>query len=609
MKADVDLAVVGMACRFPGAASTTELADLLQNGRIATGSIPEARRKLWGMADVVPVTAGLLDGIEFFDRHPFRISANEAPWIDPQQRLALEVAWQAFEDAGLSPGCLDGLSAGVFMGAASSEHAIRLAQLGPVRGNPYLANSVQNAAISGRVSYCFGLNGPSMTVDGACSSALLALSLAGDALRLGQCDIALAGGTNALLAPMGFDVLRLAGVLSPSGQMRSFDARADGYVRSEGCGILILKRLRDAEVLGDRIHAVLPGWSIWQDSKRNGLSAPSPLAQEQVISTAIQSAGLTPCEVGAIEAHGTATALGDSIEAIALSKAFSARTSAAAALGAIKAAVGHLEAASGIASVIKAILMVRDGFIPAQPHFDDPSPRIDWQGLPFAMPRETRQWLEPRRIVGVNSFSMSGLCAHILVSSWHGTPRQPPPGPLSYCEQHMFLLSAATAGALGARAKQLLAELMKPEASLQDLAAAVSRRWVGLSYRAGFLAASREEAIRALEQIMSGPPLRPTPPVKPLAIEGLADLTPDEYALVCGACPDIAPKESGPAAAQHVRDHPLTDRVSPVLLALHLAGADIRPEAIWPQGAGTPALPGYPFDRELSWYDAAKRDV
>ncbi len=565
MTVAVPIAVIGMACRFPGVESVAAFSALLRTGRSTVARPNAARLAWWGAGAAEPPAAGLLDGIQDFDRHPFRISANEAPLIDPQQRLVLEMSWHALENAGLPPACLDGLPAGVFIGAGSSDHAIRMAERGAVRPSPHLPNAVQNAAISGRVSYCLGLTGPSLTVDTACSSSLTAVTLACDSLRLGHCDVALAGGVNVLLSPAGFSVLGSMGVLSPSGQTRSFDAAADGFVRSEGCGITVLKRLPDALREGDRIHAVLPGWATGQDGRSNGLGAPSRAAQVRVIAGALKAAGMTADDIGVIEAHGSATALGDSIEALALAEVFAGRTRPPAALGSVKAALGHLEAAAGVAGLIKAVLMVRDGMVPQQPCFELPSPRINWDNLPFEVPRETRDWKEPRRAAGVSSFGMSGLNAHVVVTSYENAARPAGPGRGADRQPQPFLFSAASRQALADRAGQLCAVLDGSALPLQGLAAAVSRVWGGMGFRAGFLASTVDEAMAAAAAARSHTPRAAVP-----------------AAASAGTRIGGSPHE---------------------LLMAHLAGARFDPRTMFPAEPVAADLPGYPFDRQLCWYD------
>nr|WP_257786741.1 polyketide synthase [Sulfitobacter alexandrii] len=597
----VPIAVVGMACRFPGADSVADLADMLRTGRIGTGPVPSARLALMG-TERLPVRAvGLVDNIDSFDRHPFRISGSEAPLLDPQQRLVLEMAWHALEDAGLSPANLDGTSAGVYVGVASSDHAMQIARTTGFSGNAHLPNAVQNAAVSGRVSYCLGLTGPSLTVDTACSSGLTAVTQAGDALRLGHCDIALAGGVNVLLNPAGFMALGKMNVLSRTGQTHPFEARADGFVRSEGCGIVVLKRLPDALADHDRIHAVLPGWATGQDGRSNGLSAPSRAGQVRVITRAMRSAGVTVDDIGAIEAHGSATAVGDAIETLALAEVFADRKHPSAALGSIKAAVGHLEAAAGIAGLIKAVLMVRDNMLPGQSGFENPSPRIDWKALPLHVPLSTGPWQSPRRIAGVSSFGISGLNCHAIVCSAEDCAVAAPSAiARSTAGGHLFLLSAASPAALCNRARQLLVALDNPQVCLRQLSAMVTRRWVGLSLRAGFQAGTIAEARAAAGKITSEPTQVPERLVGPVMLETPEPLSHAAFETLCRACPDLVAPDAGRNGAVTVRCP--TGEIPAALLGLHLAGAALDTRAVTAADPTAPDLPGYPFDRRRCWY-------
>lgn len=591
------IAVVGMACRFPGAETPSAMASLLRQGACGVAPLPHMRR---GLQSIQVAAAGLLDDIDHFDRHPFRISANEAPLIDPQQRLVLETAWHALEDAGLSPACLRDEPIGVFIGAASCDHALLLSRAREsIRTNPYLLNGAQNGAISGRLSYCLGLTGPSFTIDTACSSALAAVTLAGDALRLGHCDLALAGGVNALLSVEGFVALDLSGVLSHNGETRSFDAAAAGFVRSEGCGIVALKRLPDAIVQGDRIHAVLPGWATGQDGRSNGLSAPSRPAQVRVITQALRAAGITPADIGFIEAHGSATPLGDAIEAAALAEVFAGRPGPPGALGAVKANLGHLEAAAGIAGLIKAVLAVRDGVLPLQPCFEVPSARVPWADLPLTIPRETHNWASPRRMAGVSAFGMSGLNAHVIVSACDpSTPTSmPQPGP------KLFLISAATPSALAARIMQLVRALEAPGVHLGQLAAAVSRRWAGLTLRAGFIASSLEEAKAKAGRLLSAPPRTGEPLVGPLTLSLPGGLSADDVILLRRVCPDLVDPGDTAASLARVVQVDAGLGLTGALLALHLAGAALRPQRMIEADPTTPELPGYPFERLRFCYE------
>ncbi|QEW22347.1 Mycocerosic acid synthase [Marinibacterium anthonyi] len=609
MTAAGTIAVVGMACRFPGADTPGDLAQALKAGRTAIRPFPAERRALWtvpGAGDLWPMIrarhAGLIDGITDFDRRPFRISANEAPLIDPQQRLVLETGWHALEDAGLSPARLEDAPVGVFVGAGSSDYTILMAKAAIARlGNPYLPNGGQNGAISGRVSYCLGLIGPSCTIDTACSSALSAVAAAGDALLAGRCDMALAGGVSALLSQDAAAALSGAGpVLSTTGETRSFDAAAAGYVRGEGCGMVVLKRLDDAVADGDRIHAVLPGWATGQDGRTNGLSAPSRAGQVRVIRDALARARLGIDDIGYVEGHGSATALGDTIEMSALGDVFAGRTAPACTIGSIKATMGHLEAAAGIAGLIKAIVMVRDGFIPAQPCFDTPTPRVPWADIPFEVARTTRDWTADRRIAGVSSFGMSGLNAHVLVAA-HDCPA---PFPAATPDQpQLFMLSAATGTALAARAAQLSGALAVQAPG--PVAAAACHRWTGMPVRAAVVAATAQAARARLTEIAAAPPRKPVRAPARMSVTPPGDAPADWHDRLARLCPAYAP--DAPVIAlpdQPTIGDPIRHATLAAAAALSEAGAAIAVETLYPRsGAAGFDLPGYPFERERAWFD------
>lgn len=595
-----------MACRFPGAETPAGLARLLAERRTAIRPIPPDRRALWSDGgddlwdDLQAHHAGMVDDITGFDRRPFRISANEAPLIDPQQRMALEAGWHALEDAGLSPAQLDDAPIGVFVGAGSSEYALLVSGAGVTRqGSPYLTNGTQNGAISGRLSYCLGLVGPSYTVDTACSSALSAVALAGDALQSGRCDMALAGGVSAMLAQSSMETICSASVLTDSGETRSFDAAASGFVRGEGCGMVVLKRLADALTDGDRIHAVLPGWATGQDGRSNGLSAPSPKGQARVIRAALTHAGLSIDDIGYLETHGSGTALGDVIEMSALADVFTGRTAGPCPIGSVKATLGHQEAAAGIAGLIKAILVVRDGVIPAQPCFDIPTPKVPWADIPFEVRTEAAQWTGRQRIAGVSSFGMSGMNAHVLVAAHDGSAQvaAAPDGP------QLFLISAATGTALATRAAGLKETLATHP--FARVAAATCHRWSGLPVRAAILASTVDEARDQLDRIIDAPPRKAVRAPSRLSVVAPEDAPADWHDSLRAICPALVPDAHKPIQP----DYPTTGGPGRAALlaaaaALAEAGAMITAEPLYPRDAACGIdLPGYPFERERAWYD------
>jgi acyl transferase domain-containing protein len=420
------IAVIGMSCRFPGAPGLEEFWGLLQRGEDATREVPDDRWDVDEFYDPDPEVAGkmytrrggFIDGIDLFDPHFFGISPREASSMDPQQRLLLEGTWQALERAGIAPDGLAGTRTGVFVGISGSEWAFMgFKGMDAVRINPYSASGASASIASGRLSYVLGLQGPCVSVDTACSSSMVAAHLACQSLRSGESNLAVVGGVGILLLPEGLINLSRARMVSPDGRCKTFDARADGYARGEGCGIVILKRLSDAERDGNPVLAVIRGSAVNQDGRSGGLTAPNGLAQEAVLRDALTSAHLKPADVSYVEAHGTGTPLGDPIEVRALMAVMGEGRSRerALVLGSAKTNIGHLEAAARNAGLIKVVLSLQHGEIPAHLHFENPSPHIAWDELPVTVPTALRSWPEGRKIAGVSSFGFSGTNAHMIL--------------------------------------------------------------------------------------------------------------------------------------------------------------------------------------------------
>jgi acyl transferase domain-containing protein/acyl carrier protein len=421
------VAVIGMACRFPGADSTQDLWNLLRNGLHAIREMPPDRFDIESYFDPTPNVpgkivsrrGGFLRDIDRFDTYFFGVSPREAERIDPQQRLLLELAWETFEDAGLLPERLVATRTGVFVGMWTNEYEDCMFNASS-DCDLYTTTGGGRYAASGRLSYAFDLRGPSMTVDTACSSSLVSVHLACQSLRLGESTMALAGGVNLILQPhisIGYSRGRM---LSPDAQCKFGDASADGYVRSEGAGLVLLKSLSQALADGDRIHALIRGSSVNNDGGASGLLvAPSADAQEEMLARAYEDAGVSPGHVHYVEAHGTGTRVGDPIELKALAAVLGRErpNDRPAQLGSVKANIGHTEAASGIAGLIKAVLVLRNRLVPGNPHFREPNPNIPWSTLPMLMQRE----LTPLRVTsgpafaGVNSFGITGTNAHIVL--------------------------------------------------------------------------------------------------------------------------------------------------------------------------------------------------
>ena len=426
-RTDDPIAVVAVSCRFPGAPNPEAFWDLLSGGVDAIREVPEDRFDIEEFYDPDPETAGktytrwggFLDGIDGFDPEFFGISPREAMWIEPQQRLMLETVWEGLERAGYSPAALRGSRTGIFAGVAANEYAHLLSSESIDKIEPYFITGNALNAISGRVAFALGFEGPAMAVDTACSSALVAVHQAVQALHAGDCDLAVAGGVNVLLSPVTVVAASRARMLSPVGRCKTFDASADGYVRSEGCGILVLKRLSDAERDGDRVMAIIPSTAVNQDGASSGLTVPNGGAQQRLIGTALARAGWTGGDVDYLEAHGTGTPLGDPIEVQAAAAAYGGSRDAARPLlmGSVKTNIGHTESASGAAGLIKVVLSMQNDLLPPSLHFDNPSPHIPWDSLPVKVVDQATPWQtngRPRR-AGVSSFGFTGTNAHVLL--------------------------------------------------------------------------------------------------------------------------------------------------------------------------------------------------
>ena len=417
------IAIVGLACRFPGAPNAKAYWELLRDGRDAVGETPRERWDADAYYDRDPAAAGktntrwggFVDGVDQFDPSFFGISPREALEMDPQQRLLLEVAWEALEDAGTPPATLARTRVGVFVGISHNEYGA-LVTTDRITALTGAGNALSIAA--NRLSYAFDLVGPSLAVDTACSSSLVATHLACRSLQSGESSMALVGGSNLLLSPALAISFTKAGILSPDGRCKAFDASANGYVRGEGVGVVVLKPLSHAQRDGDAIYAVIRGSAMTQDGRSNGLMAPNPRAQEAVLRQACADARVAPSAIQYVEAHGTGTFLGDPIELRALGAVVSADRPAArpCAVGSVKSNIGHLEAAAGVASLIKVALMMRHGVIPASLHFVEPNPGIPFDDLKLRVPVRAEPWIG-ERLAGISSFGFGGTNAHLVIES------------------------------------------------------------------------------------------------------------------------------------------------------------------------------------------------
>ncbi|ORA75220.1 hypothetical protein BST28_22245 [Mycolicibacter kumamotonensis] len=505
---DEPIAIVGIGCRYPGGVRSPEdLWELVATGTDAIGKLPGDRG--WDidrLYDPDPDHSGtsyareggfVYDAAEF-DAEFFGINAREALAMDPQQRMLLEVAWEALEHAGIDPQSVRGLNAGVFAGIGSLDYGIGTSVPPELEG--YVAFGLAGSVVSGRVAYSLGLEGPAVSVDTACSSSLVALHLACQALRSGECSLSLAGGVTVLGTPILFTEFSRQRGVARDGRCKAFSAEADGAGWAEGAGLLVLERLSQARSRNHQVLAVIAGSATNQDGASNGLTAPNGPAQERVIRQALANARLMPSDVDAVEAHGTGTPLGDPIEAQALLATYGRdRTNGPLAVGTIKSNIGHSVAAAGVAGVIKMVQALRHEMLPRTLHAEHLSPYVDWSAGGVEVLSESRAWpagKRPRR-AGVSSFSVSGTNAHVIIAE---TPAEaadgPPPEPARDPGTRVWLLSAKTPAALHAQAQRLQAHLRRhPDQRDLDVAWTLATGRAQLEHRAAIIGGGREELL------------------------------------------------------------------------------------------------------------------
>ncbi|MEU6391715.1 type I polyketide synthase [Streptomyces sp. NPDC046939] len=523
---DDPVVIVSMACRLPDGIDTPEAFwDLLVDGREASCPFPR-RWDGWDLSTLEETErdatgrrferkGGFVRDVEDFDAAFFGLSPREALSLDPQQRLVLEVVWEAFERANLPAASLEGSNTGVYLGAMSSDYDVaRRWDVGSSDGYKITGNG--SSLISGRVAYTLGLSGPALTVDTACSSSLVALRLACEALRSGECDLALAGGVTVMSTPQIFvEFSRLNG-LAADGRCKSFADEADGTSWAEGCGVLVLKRLSDARRDGDRVLAVVRGTAMNQDGRGQGLTAPNGLAQQRVLRGALADGGLTPADIDVVEAHATGTVLGDPIEAGALSAVFSGRLRPLH-LGSVKSNIGHAQAASGVIGVIKMVLALQHERLPRTLHAEKPNTRVDWSGGELALLQEPRPWPRTRRVrrAGISSFGISGTNTHVIIEEAPSTAPAPAPAtalataPATVdADQpgedlvHPLVISGTDADALRAQARHWADWLQtRPSAPMRDIAYTSAVGRTHFDARAVVFAGNATDAAEALRAV------------------------------------------------------------------------------------------------------------
>jgi acyl transferase domain-containing protein/NADPH:quinone reductase-like Zn-dependent oxidoreductase/NADP-dependent 3-hydroxy acid dehydrogenase YdfG len=520
------IAIVGMGCRFPGdVADPASFWELLREGREAITEIPGERWKVDDYYDPDPTKpgkmvsrfGGFLKDVDLFDAAFFGIAPREAAMMDPQQRLLLEVTWQALESGAIAPGSLAGSKTGMYLGIANGDYGQLQMQLGDPRLlDVHYASGNAHSIASGRISYLLGLRGPSLSIDTACSSSLVAVHLACQALRAGECTLAIAGGVNLILAPEGAVMLSHAHMLAPDGRSKAFDDRADGFARAEGCGVVVLKPLEQAEADGDRIFAVIRGTAVNQDGASSSLTAPNGPAQEELMRLALKDASMSPARIGFVEAHGTGTSLGDPIELRALGAVYGAQREPQDPLlvGSLKTNFGHMEAAAGVGGLIKLVLALQNGEIPAHLQFQTPTTQVPWRQLRLDVPRTTLPWPQPAaadgqaapRVGAVSSFGFSGTNAHLIVEQ----------APRSKCSEkaedettpELLPISARSEGALRELAARYASWLESEQAGhfpWAEIAATAQSGRETMRHRAALVAHSRSAAAASLREMLAQP--------------------------------------------------------------------------------------------------------
>ena len=512
-----EIAVIGIACQFPtgqdGAQDLNAFWQVLINEVDAVKDAPEARLSKAqfynpdpdAAGKIISTQGGYLNDIDQFAAEFFFISPREADSLDPQQRMLLENHWRALEHAGILPSSLMGSQTGLFAGICSNDYYHLLASRAYTEIDSYMASGTAHSTAVGRLAFYLGTQGPAIAVDTACSSSLVSIHLACQSLRAGECELALASGVNALLSPEFSINFSRAGMLSPEGRCKTFDDGADGYVRGEGCGVVVLKKLSDALRDGDNILAVIKGSATNQDGRSSGLTAPNGSAQRQVLAEALQAAGLKADQISYVEAHGTGTSLGDPIEIEALQAVYGSQRQTPLTIGSVKSSIGHLEGAAGIAGFIKTVLMLQHRKIPKQLHFQRPNRHVDWSAMNLKVNQQLSDWQaesDQQRIAGISSFGFGGTNAHVLLA-------QAPEQDRFYlsCQQaHQLLTVSANHQHELQRLAQSYSDYLSayPSTDLVDFCYSANARRDHFQYRTAFSCATVAEAVNGLQKLNEG---------------------------------------------------------------------------------------------------------
>lgn len=508
------IAIIGLGCRFPGADSPAAFWSLLANGQDAVSEAPPERWAVERYYDPDPEqpgkmytrAGGFLAQIDRFDPQFFGISPREAEEMDPHQWLLLEVCWEALEQAGIAPDQLRHHLTGVFIGMCADDHLQLSGATATTEIGPYSVLGNARSVAAGRIAYILGAQGPAIQLDTACSSSLVALHYACQSLRLGEADLALAGGVNLMLTPRNTISLCQMKALAPDGRCKTFDATADGYGRGEGCGVVVLKRYTDAVRDGDSILALVCASAVNHDGPSSGLTVPNEQAQERLLRQTLRLAGVAPAAVSYIETHGTGTPLGDPIEVNAIGTVFGDRQEPLM-LGAVKSNIGHLEAAAGIASVIKVVLALQHQQLPPQLHLRTPNPDIPWERLPLRIPDQLLPWTGEQRLAGCSAFGFSGTNAHVLLQA--APTQRPATADDNTLERplHLLTLSAKTPAALHQLATTYAAALAaQPEGitALADIAFTANTGRAHFRRRMALTVTTTADAVASLRAYASG---------------------------------------------------------------------------------------------------------